>query len=428
MQIRAKAWSEYIARLSRLNQKAGQLVQAYLDSHGDADGEALIRYVYAVVTRYGEGSAELACQLYDAMAEAEQVQVSAAEPALTASYGEVARLVNATRQSPPQLQSGVSRLVKQAGADTTLHNALRDGAEFAWVPHGDTCPFCIMLASRGWQRASKKALKNGHAEHIHANCDCTYAIRFNSTTGVAGYDPERYLAAYEGAEGTTPQEKLNAMRRAHYEANQGKITAQKRAAYAARKALTSDENDGILDIIEQAVGAKKGSKVSLLSAVSGTNPNYAVGTPYAVNCQRCVQAYELRRRGYDVIAKPKPKIRNTIAWGSECFIQPGESAYEAYQMRQTESAVKKAIESAPNGARFSVYVKWSRKYGGGAHVFVAEKLRDTVHYFDPQTGNMDASNYFSRGSKGLFGYFRLDDKKLTTEESVISATVEVKKP
>lgn len=232
MQIRAKAWSEYIARLSRLNQKAGQLVQSYLDSHGDADREALIRYAYAVVTRYGEGSAELACQLYDAMAEAERVQVSAAEPAPTTSYGEVARLVNATRQSPPQLQSGVSRLVKQAGADTTLHNALRDGAEFAWVPHGDTCPFCIMLASRGWQRASKKALKNGHAEHIHANCDCTYAIRFNSTTGVAGYDPERYLAAYEGAEGNTPQEKLNAMRRAHYEANQGKITAQKRAAYA----------------------------------------------------------------------------------------------------------------------------------------------------------------------------------------------------
>lgn len=244
MQIRAKAWSEYIARLSSLNRKAGQLVQAYLDSYGAADGEALIRYAYAVVTQYGEGSAELACQLYDAMSEAERVQVSAAEPAPTASYGEVARLVNATRQSPPQLQSGVSRLVKQAGADTTLHNALRDGAEFAWVPHGDTCPFCIMLASRGWQRASKKALKNGHAEHIHANCDCTYAIRFNSTTGVAGYDPTRYLAAYEGAEGTTPQEKLNAMRRAHYEANQGKITAQKRAAY--RKRLEIEHTSAII--------------------------------------------------------------------------------------------------------------------------------------------------------------------------------------
>ena len=45
-----------------------------------------------------------------------------------------------------------------------LKNALRDGAEFAWVPNGDTCAFCMTLASRGWQRASKRAIKNGHAE------------------------------------------------------------------------------------------------------------------------------------------------------------------------------------------------------------------------------------------------------------------------
>ena len=53
-----------------------------------------------------------------------------------------------------------------------LKNAVRDGAEWAWVPHGDTCPFCITLASNGWQKASRKVLKGGHAEHIHANCDC----------------------------------------------------------------------------------------------------------------------------------------------------------------------------------------------------------------------------------------------------------------
>ena len=62
-------------------------------------------------------------------------------------------MVLATRESPPQMQRGVSRLVKRAGADTTLKNAQRDGAEFAWVPHGDSCAFCLTLASRGWQRA-----------------------------------------------------------------------------------------------------------------------------------------------------------------------------------------------------------------------------------------------------------------------------------
>ena len=83
----------------------------------------------------------------------------------------LARMVHATKDSPPELQQGVSRMVKQAGADTTQKNAIRDGAEWAWVPHGDACPFCRMLASNGWQIASKNLLKKGHAQHIHANAD-----------------------------------------------------------------------------------------------------------------------------------------------------------------------------------------------------------------------------------------------------------------
>lgn len=37
-----------------------------------------------------------------------------------------------------------------------------------------------------------------------------------------------------------------------------------------------------------------------------TNPNFHTERPYQVNCQRVVQAYELRRRGYDVTAKKNP--------------------------------------------------------------------------------------------------------------------------
>lgn len=231
MQITANAWNEYITRLSRLNQKAGQLMRQYIDTHGTGDADALITYAAALVTKYGEGSAELACQMYDALAEAANAGVPAAEPAEPAGYGEVARMVNATKnQNPANLPNGVSRLVKRAGADTTLKNAVRDGAEWAWVPHGDTCPFCITLASNGWQKASSKVLKGGHAEHIHANCDCEFAIRFDHKTTVAGYDPDKYLAQYNAAGGD-----INKMRRIDYAARKDAINAQKRAAYAARK-------------------------------------------------------------------------------------------------------------------------------------------------------------------------------------------------
>lgn len=57
----------------------------------------------------------------------------------------------------------------------------------------------------------------------------------------------------------------------------------------------------------------QGTPLSITDALKGANPRFAKGTQYAVNCQRCVQAYELRRRGYNVEALPKPKKKNTIA-------------------------------------------------------------------------------------------------------------------
>lgn len=196
----------------------------------------------------------------------------------------------------------------------------------------------------------------------------------------------------------------------------------------SKAGLTAATATAILDIVEQATGAKKGTSMAIQDAVKGANPNYSRGSAYGVNCQRCVQAYEFRRRGYDVVAKPKPSTNNIISWGSECFIQPGayQYSYQAYALNQTEAAVKKALANAPDGSRFSIYIKWKRTYGGSAHVFIAEKTGGVVHYLDPQTGNMDASDYFTRGSKGCFGYFRLDDKALTTDPNIISATVEVK--
>lgn len=236
-----------MARLARLNQRAGQLMADYIAAHGTGDTDALIAYAHALVTKYGEGSAELACQMYDALAAAARAGVPAAEPAQPASYGEVARMVQATKASPPQMQRGVSRLVKRAGADTTLQNALRDGAEFAWVPQGDTCAFCLTLASHGWQKAGQAAIKGGHAEHIHANCDCEYAIRFDGRSTVAGYDPDEYLRRYRAAGSD-----VNALRRVNYAANRERINAQKRAAYALRQ-KNRGQKVAITDIAIQKV-------------------------------------------------------------------------------------------------------------------------------------------------------------------------------
>ena len=240
MTVSEGAWAKYIEDLRKINDIAAEKMAKYLETHALVTYEdvvAAVDYGYALATKYGEGAAELACEMYDAMAAASGVTVPAAAPAATATYGEIAKTLQGimkVSQNVEMLSSAVGRAVKTAGVDTTIQNAIRDGAQFAWIPQGDTCAFCLTLASRGWQYASKKALKNGHAEHIHSNCDCTYAVRFNDDTDVQGYDPNRYLRMYNATDGT-PKEKINAMRRDFYAENKEEINAQKRSAYEKRK-------------------------------------------------------------------------------------------------------------------------------------------------------------------------------------------------
>lgn len=240
MQISAKAWDAFIKKLRAVNEAASQNILDYMERNPvvtPLDRQALIQYAYAIAVRYGEGASALACIMYDSIAEASGVMLPAALPAASPTVGEVAKTITGTLKTGNNniVADSIGRLVKRTGVDTTMKNAIRDGAEWAWIPRGETCAFCITLASRGWQRASRAVIKDGHAEHIHANCDCTYAVRFDKKTDVAGYHPEEYLAMYENAEGRTPTEKINAMRREFYAENADEINAQKRDAYEKRK-------------------------------------------------------------------------------------------------------------------------------------------------------------------------------------------------
>lgn len=222
MRISRKDWNNYIKRLSKINTEAAEKIRIYSEENGVEDVQSLIDYSYKVATKYGNASASLAATMYDVVADLEGMVLEPAELAELPKYGEVAKTVQGTlktSQNPEEIAGAVSRLVKRTGQDTILQNAERDKAQFAWIPNGDTCAFCITLASRGWQDISKKALKNGHAEHIHSNCDCTYMIRHSRDFNIAGYNPDKYKAMYDEAEGTKPNDKINSMRRKFYAEN-----------------------------------------------------------------------------------------------------------------------------------------------------------------------------------------------------------------
>ena len=241
MNIPRKAWTDFARKLAAVNETAAQLMWEWLNVNGAGNLEAAVQYAFALAETYGEAAAALACEMYEAAAVFYGVTVPPATPA-DGPIEERLRvaIIKAAEEAPSTIPAIVGRTVKQQAADTTLQNAQRDGAEWAWVPIGDTCAFCITLASRGWQHQSKAA-KTAHAEHIHNNCDCTYAIRFSKKDGVAGYDPQKYLDMYNNAsDSQNPQDKINAMRREAYAADKERINAQKRAAYAERRAAQSE--------------------------------------------------------------------------------------------------------------------------------------------------------------------------------------------
>lgn len=222
MQISANDWQKYVSKLSAINTKAGELLQAYIDKHGLNDIESVITYAHALVTKYGEAGSELACQMYDALAEAQGAYVNPAEPATIANRHEVAGALLKT-QGTLNMIPAIERLVKTAASDTMLKNAKRDNAEWAWVSHGDTCAFCMHLSSLGWMPAGKAILRGEHAEHIHANCDCEFAIRFDGKSTVEGYSPQKFKKIFDNAEGNTLKDKINAIRREQSARNYQKI-------------------------------------------------------------------------------------------------------------------------------------------------------------------------------------------------------------
>ncbi len=154
-----------------------------------------------------------------------------------------------------------------------------------------------------------------------------------------------------------------------------------------------DIQQKIKDLIQQKATWKsqlpvlggQGSPMSISDALKA-NPNYARGTQYSVNCQRCVQTYELRRRGFDVEALPKPKKNNTVVWGNECFVDSSGNT-PSFTFNQSEKAIRDTLANAPDGSRHIIYAAW--KNSRSAHVFIAEKENGIVRYVDPQPNKDD---------------------------------------
>lgn len=148
--------------------------------------------------KYGAAAQAVA---YDAL-EQQKIQVKDASPVPLNAGGVMNKAIHATAaQTQPYLLGALDLAVKRGYRSTVERNAER----WARVPVGSyTCPFCVMLASRGFVYATEKSA--GSSGQYHAYCDC--ALVPSGKKGAAnidGYDPDKLYDLYKKGQGIGEQ-------------------------------------------------------------------------------------------------------------------------------------------------------------------------------------------------------------------------------
>ena len=153
--------------------------------------------------------------------------------------------------------------------------------------------------------------------------------------------------------------------------------------------------------------------------LKASNPNFVSHQyKWTHNCQRCVTAYEARRRGLDVEAKPRGEMREPLArslgWASA---YKNGNAIDCSSRSGTGSRKKiiAEMERMPENVRCGVQVLWKGNQGG--HVFIAEKQNGKIVFLDPQvcgkSAQLDAFDYFDYANGKECFIMRLDNLKFS---------------
>ena len=157
------------------------------------------------------------------------------------------------------------------------------------------------------------------------------------------------------------------------------------------------------DEMEKSLGMHKAAAMNHDDAneLKG-NPNFTLGGGYHINCQSCVVAYEMRRRGYDVEANQNTKRKGNIpyelsyttekAWLDDNGNVPkkqraGGQYVDGYKIKNKTFKVMMSefedMTSTPG--RYHINFGWKNRRSG--HIITMERFKDgTMRIYDPQCG------------------------------------------
>ena len=158
-------------------------------------------------------------------------------------------------------------------------------------------------------------------------------------------------------------------------------------------------------------------------SLAAVNPHFAEGYKWQNNCQRCVVAWELRQRGYDVTAMPFAAHDGIGDNGTKCWKLDAPNWFNDSETRLfggsrmgIKHGIKNEFDKWGNGSRAIVRVKWNEDNGGCGHFFSARREGDKIIYEDPQSGTVRDIAETLKNCSPLYGdtwIMRVDDRKLT---------------
>lgn len=195
--------------------------------------------------------------------------------------------------------------------------------------------------------------------------------------------------------------------------------------------------------IEQKIGVKKGKEMTFEEAneLRG-NINYGKASEYSVNCQSCVVANELRRRGYNVTALPNLQktgnipyelsMRTNWAWiAPKTMVMPKKQTaggiYDitrsgALKSKSIKELTKELVELVKEPGRYHIDFAWKGKNSG--HIITLEKLHNgKIIIYDPQTGKMKNWKELSKEISLRYGVSVLRVDKLLVNTDIIDGIV-----
>lgn len=291
------------------------------------------------------------------------------------------------------------------GGRTTVEQwAKQDPKAIGWrrVSDGNPCAFCAMLVSRGpvYTSADKAGLSSKTGKKYHPKCGCTVEIVYGDwkpTKQEREWIDQYYRAAESLPKGTprTPQTVLPIMRAGNNFRDSRTVRstpeylAKRRKQYAEHKAREKAERKRILErMIDHP-----GREMSISKAdQSHANPNFKTGGwAYTHNCQSCVPAYEMRRRGVTVKARPfgSDEAKRTMKDTTLAWVDPatGRPPLRTHVGRNTLDDTIAAINlRVQPGQRFAMQFAWTA--GRNGHIVVLERTwkSRSIIVVDPQAG------------------------------------------